>query len=110
MTTFRVVLQMDVAPQHAAEFEAAWSEVANSVAANAANLGQALMRSCEHPCQYFVLSDWTNEVAFRTFERSAEHVSNRATLARYRTGVVMTTTHVLAQFPAYSDSTDGRAH
>ena len=107
--TFRVLLQMDVPLMRAAEFEAAWSDVATSVAANPANLGQALMRSGEHPCRYHVLSDWTDETAFRSFERSAEHVGHRARLARYRSGVVMTTMHIVAQVPAHGDRTYGRA-
>jgi len=94
---FRVLLEMDVAPIHAAEFEAAWSAVAGVVAANPANRGQALMRSCDLPNVYHVLSDWTDEAAFRSFERSPEHAANRARLAPYRTGVAMTTMHVVAE-------------
>jgi heme-degrading monooxygenase HmoA len=97
--TFRVLLEMDVPPAHAARFEAAWSEVAGVVAANPANQGQALMRDCADPGRYHVLSDWTHEDAFRRFERSAEHAGNRARLAPYRAGVAMTTLHVLVQLP-----------
>ena len=42
-----------------------------SVAANPANLGQALMRGSDHPGRYHMLTDWTDETAFRSFERSA---------------------------------------
>ena len=97
--SFRVLLEMDVAPAQAAQFEAAWSEVAGVVATNPANRGQALMRDCDHPGRYHVLSDWTDEDAFRRFERSAEHAGNRARLAPYRAGVAMTTLHVLVQVP-----------
>ena len=106
--TFRVLLEMDVTPAHAAEFEATWSEIADSVAANPANQGQALMRSCEHPCRYHVLSDWTDEAAFRSFERSAEHVRHRARLAPYRGSVAMTTVRIVAQLPARADNTHER--
>jgi heme-degrading monooxygenase HmoA len=107
--TFRVLLEMHVTPAHAAEFEAAWSDVARSVSANPANLGQALMRSCDRPGQYHVLTDWTDEAAFRSFERSAEHVGHRARLAPYRTGVTMTTTHIVAELPAHPDGVHGKA-
>jgi quinol monooxygenase YgiN len=96
---FRVLLQMEVTPTRAAEFEAAWSQIATSVAANPASLGQALMRSCEHPGRYHVLTDWTDEAAYRGFERSAEHIGNRARLAPYRTAVTMTTMHVITELP-----------
>ena len=100
--TFRVLLTMDVAPGRAAEFEAAWSAVAAVVAADPANRGQALMRSCDQPHVYHVLSDWTDEAAFRSFERSPEHAANRTRLGPYRTGVAMTTMHVVAQLPERS--------
>ena len=106
--TFRVLLEMDVTPTHTAEFEAAWSEIAHSVAANPANLGQALMRSADHPGRYHVLTDWTDEGAFRRFERSPEQVGHRARLAPYRADVTMTTMHVVTQLPAHADSTHGR--
>jgi len=107
-TAFRVLLEMDVPPIHAATFEALWLEVADNVAANPANLGQSLMRSCEHLCRYHVLSDWTDEVAFRSYERSPEHLRYRTRLARYRAGVTMTTMYIVAQLPARGDGTHGR--
>ena len=81
---------------------------ARSVAANPANLGQALMRSSDHPGRYHMLTDWTDETAFRSFERSAEHVGHRARLAPYRSGVTMTTMHIVAQLPAHPDGTHRR--
>jgi heme-degrading monooxygenase HmoA len=97
--TFRVLLRMDVPPAHVAEFEAAWSQIADRVASNPASLGQALMRGVEDPGRYYVVTDWTDESAFRSFERSPEHEVNRARLAPYRTGVAMTTMHLVAEFP-----------
>jgi heme-degrading monooxygenase HmoA len=106
---FRVLLQMDVSPDHTAEFEAAWSQVAAGIAANPANLGQALMRDCEDSRRYHVLSDWTDENAFRAFERSDLHAGNRAELALYRESVTMTTLYVLAQLPGHRNPTNGKA-
>ena len=107
--TFRLLLQMDVIPAHVAEFEAAWSQIADRVATNPASLGQALMRGVEDPGRYYVVTDWTDENAFRSFERSGEHEANRARLAPYRTGVTMTTTHLVAHRPAHPAPTPGRA-
>ena len=95
---FRVLLSMEVRAEQSAEFERTWTAIATSVAEHPANLSQALMRGRDGDGRYHILSDWTDEDAFRRFEHSDAHVEFRARLAPYRTGVTMSTMHVVREF------------
>jgi heme-degrading monooxygenase HmoA len=99
-TVFRVLLSMDVRAGSASEFERTWAAIAASIARHPANLAQALMRGGDEDGRYHILSDWTDEDAFRRFEHSDAHVVYRARLAPYRSGVTMTTMHVVQELHA----------
>ncbi|MFI6903497.1 antibiotic biosynthesis monooxygenase family protein [Nonomuraea sp. NPDC050394] len=86
--TFRVLLDIQVRPGQEDAFERTWREVAEGIAAHPANRGQSLLRGED---AYYVITDWTDESAFRQFELSPAHVDNRARLAPYRTGGSMAT-------------------
>lgn len=96
---FRVILRMDVTSGSEAEFERVWAEVAEAIAAHPENLGQWLMRGCEGPSVYYVVSDWRNEPAFRRFERGPQHQEHRRRLDRFRRGGWMIATEVLCSLP-----------
>jgi heme-degrading monooxygenase HmoA len=66
----RATLRMTVAPGDGPAFEAAWRRVAAVVAANPANLGQALLRDDADPHTYLVSSDWASLDDFAAFELS----------------------------------------
>jgi heme-degrading monooxygenase HmoA len=100
VNVFRVLLSMDVHADRAPEFERAWTAVASAIAGHPANLAQALMRGNDGDGRYHILSDWTDEAAFRDFEHSEAHVAYRARLAPYRAGVTMTTMHVVRELRA----------
>ncbi|HKT06231.1 MAG TPA: antibiotic biosynthesis monooxygenase family protein [Rugosimonospora sp.] len=96
---FRVLLSMEVPAGSAAEFEDVWSAIAAEVSAHPANLAQALMRGSEPDERYHILTDWTDENSFRTFERSEAHVAYRKRLAPYRGAVTMSTMHIVRDVP-----------
>jgi heme-degrading monooxygenase HmoA len=105
---FRVLLSMDVRADQTNEFERAWTAIAESIAEQPANLSQSLMRSNEEASRYHILSDWTDEESFRVFELSEAHVAYRARLAPYRSGVTITTMHVVGEISvAYTGNRGG---
>jgi heme oxygenase (mycobilin-producing) len=94
---FRVLLRMRVGADDGPAFERTWHRIAGRIAGETACLGQALMRDSTDPALYLVLSDWTDEAAFRAFEHGTAHTEHRAWLAAYRKEGSMTTTTVLAE-------------
>jgi heme-degrading monooxygenase HmoA len=84
----RATLRMKISPGSEPRFEQAWSEVAASVSANPANLGQTLMRDLE-PGSYVITSDWTSLADFSAFERSEEQDRLTETLRRVRVSAEM---------------------
>lgn len=93
---FRVVLEVDVHPGAGPDFERTWREVADAIGVQPANLGQWLLRRTDAADRYVVVTDWTDERAFREFETSGPHVRNRRLLAPFRRGGSMATTRIVA--------------
>lgn len=86
MQHFRVMLTMEVVPGKEAEFERAWQDGAGVITGQQANLGHWLARSTNRERVYYIISDWTDEPAFRAFENSAQHLEHRKHLHPYRSG------------------------
>lgn len=96
---FRVMLRVETNPGMAADFERTWLEIGTAVTSDPANLGQWLMRSTEEEHIYYIISDWTDEPGFRTFEHSEQHVKHRERLHPFRSGGSMATMQVVHQLP-----------
>jgi len=94
--TFRVMLRMELVPGAGADFEQAWRAGADTITGQPANLGQWLCRDAEEPDVYHIVSDWTDESSFRTYELSEAHLAHRVTLHPYRLRGSMSTATVLA--------------
>lgn len=92
---FRVTLRMDVHPGMGQAFEKAWLDGANVITDQPANLGQWLSRSSESGDIYYIVSDWVDELGFRSYEQSEEHLAHRQKLHPYRAAGAMTTMTVL---------------
>jgi heme-degrading monooxygenase HmoA len=97
---FRVMLRMQATPGQEAEFERVWAAGAEIIAREPASRGQWLARSAEEGGVYYIVSDWTDELAFRTYERSARHRQHRSRLHPYRASGSMTTMNVLRHMVA----------
>ena len=93
--TCRVILRMEIDPERTAAFEEAWASVSRSIAREPANLGQTLAKSSEEEAVYVVVTDWTDERAFRDFEVSSRHVGHRRKLRPFRRGGGMAVTQVV---------------
>lgn len=96
---WRIMLEMDIVPELAVEFEKVWSEVGESVAADPGNLGQWLLRDAEQPHLYYVISDWSSEEEFTRFEHSDRHLHHRKLLHPYRRTGSMRSMAVVAHIP-----------
>ncbi|NUK06620.1 NAD-binding protein [Streptomyces lunaelactis] len=97
---FRVILRMEIQSGTQDEFERTWWEVGSAIARQPANRGQTLTRATEGDTPvYYVITDWTDESAFRTFEVSEAHVEHRRRLGKYRTSGEMTTTQTVFDIP-----------
>jgi quinol monooxygenase YgiN len=88
--TLRVLLQIEVKPGCAGDFERLWHEHAAKVGALPDNHGQSLSRRTDNPDAYVVLSDWTDEPAFRAFEHSEAQQAYLKRLWPMRAGGSMT--------------------
>lgn len=99
-TAYRVLLRMRVRPGQEAGFVDAWRSGAATIAAEPAQLGQSLSRSDTEAGVYYIVSDWTDEVSFRAYERSDRHREHRARLHPYRESGSMQTMAVVAVRPA----------
>jgi heme-degrading monooxygenase HmoA len=95
MSAFRVMLRMQIKPGAENEFERVWASNSGTVTGHPANRGHSLSRSAEEDGVYYIISDWTDEPEFRTYEHSAEHLEHRAKLHPYRSGGSMTTMRVV---------------
>lgn len=94
--TFRVLLKAQVRPELSGEFERAWVAGSPAVSGHPANRGHWLARSDQESDTYYVVSDWTDEPAFRAFESSDTHLSHRKQLHPYLTGGSMATMRLVA--------------
>ncbi|GGS91736.1 MULTISPECIES: antibiotic biosynthesis monooxygenase family protein [Streptomyces] len=68
----RVALRIEISAGREAEFEELWRGHAQTVRRFPHNHGQQLLRQVDQPGVYTVLTDWTDEPAFRAFEQSPE--------------------------------------
>lgn len=96
---FRVFLRLRTRPGGGPAFERAWQLGADLIAVQTDNLGQWLARGVECPDTYYVVSDWTDEASFRSYERSTLHVEHLARLRPHRTEGEMWTTSVVQSMP-----------
>ncbi len=94
-TPFRVLLRLRTRPGAGPAFERDWQAGADVIADQADNLGQWLARSTEDPDTYYVVSDWTDEASFRSYERSAVHAEHLTRLRPHRTDGEMWTMSVV---------------
>ncbi|MGC0382989.1 hypothetical protein BSZ07_15195 [Streptomyces sp. M1013] len=95
---FRVLLTMTVRAGREAEFETAWRTVAESVTARPGNAGHWLMRDAADPSVYYLGSDWSDEAAFRAFERDGSAAgpgAHRDLFQPLRTSGSIATMHVI---------------
>lgn len=97
---FRVMLKLNIIPGKEKEFEKTWYGVGDVISRQPANLGQWLLKSDDEPGVYYIMSDWTDEPSFRTFERSEEHLGHRTKLHPFRDGGSMAVMHVVRHMPA----------
>ncbi|MEV4702081.1 antibiotic biosynthesis monooxygenase family protein [Actinoplanes sp. NPDC049316] len=88
--TLRVLLQIEIQPEATERFERLWHDHAAHVATLADNHGQTLLRRTDRDDAYVVLTDWTDEPAFRAFERSERQQAYLKELWAIRAGGSMT--------------------
>lgn len=94
----RVLLQLEVAQGRERDFEELWRAHSAHVRSLPDNHGQALLRRTDNPSGYVILTDWTDEDAFRAFERSAAQQEYLKKLWPMRTSgamALLTTVHEL---------------
>lgn len=96
---FRVLLRMRTRPGAGVAFERAWRSGADVIASQADNLGQWLARDTEDADVYYVISDWTDEASFRSYEHSAVHAEHLARLRPHRANGEMSTMSVICGVP-----------
>ena len=101
MSTYRVLLRMQIVPGKEKSFERAWRDGARTIAEEPANVAQWLSRSDDENSVYYIVSDWVDERSFREYEVSERHRLHREKLHPYRSAGSMTTMTVV-------DSTAGR--
>lgn len=96
---FRVFLRLRTRPGEGPAFERAWRFGADLIAGQTDNRGQWLARSTEDPDTYYVISDWTDEPSFRSYERSTVHAEHLARLRPHRAEGEMSTMSVIRSMP-----------
>jgi heme oxygenase (mycobilin-producing) len=96
MSTYRVLLRMQVVPGQEELFERAWLDGAQIIAREPANVAQSLSRADDEAGVYYIVSDWVDEPAFRAYEGSERHRQHRARLHPYRSAGSMTTMALMA--------------
>jgi heme-degrading monooxygenase HmoA len=101
----RILLQIDVQAGREREFEQLWCEHSSWIRELPDNHGQWLLRRTDNASGYVILSDWTDEDAFRAFERSEPQQEYLKRLGPIRAGGVMALlTMVYEQPPATAGS------
>ncbi len=106
-TALRVLLQIDIKPGNEQDFEVLWRRHANFISQHSDNLGQWLLRRTDSDTEsdtdsgsgYVVLTDWTDEPAFRAFEQSDEQQEYLKRLWPMRAGGSMILLTTLHHFP-----------
>jgi heme oxygenase (mycobilin-producing) len=93
--TLRVLLQIDIQAGHGERFEQLWHDHATRVATLPDNHGQSLLRRTDRADSYVVLTDWTDEAAFRSFEQSEAQQAYLKELWAIRAGGSMALLDVL---------------
>jgi heme oxygenase (mycobilin-producing) len=96
----RVLLQIEIKPGSEDEFERLWRTHADRVRAFAANHGQSLSRRTDQAGGYVVVSDWSDEAAFRAFEHSdaqQEYLKKLWPLRQSGSMTLLDTLHDLAE-------------
>ena len=99
---FRVMLRMRIHPGMTDGFERAWHEGSSVITDQPANLVQWLSAAAEEEGVYYIISDWTDEPGFRTYETSEQHLRHRERLHPFRAEGSMTTMHVVYEMPRKS--------
>ena len=107
-TGLRVVLDIEVDPASEEQFLTLWHEHAARIRHDPENHGQSLSSYRDQPGRFLVISDWTDEAAFRTFERSATQQAYLTRLWPLRRRGSMTLLDVVADSPAHACA-QGRA-
>jgi heme-degrading monooxygenase HmoA len=69
----RVMVFATVATGHEAAFEAAYARVAASVQGTPGHVRDELLRECDRPGRYVLLSEWESAAAFRAWEDAPIH-------------------------------------
>ncbi|WP_019869949.1 antibiotic biosynthesis monooxygenase family protein [Salinispora oceanensis] len=95
--SLRVLLQIDIRPGWEEDFERLWYGHARYVNRLGDNHGQSLLRRTDGAGGYVVLTDWTNEPAFRAFEQSPEQQSYLKKLWPMRQGGSMSLLTVVTE-------------
>jgi heme-degrading monooxygenase HmoA len=91
----RVLLQIDIQAGRSERFEQLWHDHAARVATLPDNHGQTLLRRTDRADSYVVLTDWTDEAAFRSFEQSGPQQTYLKELWAIRAGGSMTLLDVM---------------
>jgi heme-degrading monooxygenase HmoA len=100
MGVLRVLLQIEVQPGREGEFEQLWLEHSGYIRTLPANHGQWLLRRTDLPNAFVVLTDWTDEAAFRAFERSEAQQAYLRRLWPLRVGGSMSLLTTVYELPA----------
>jgi heme-degrading monooxygenase HmoA len=88
---FRVVLDMEVDPDRADEFQNAWETSARSFGDARGLLAQTLASDATNPGRFTITSDWSDEQWFRVFETSESQHNATAPLRSLRRSATMHT-------------------
>ncbi len=95
----RVLLQIDIKPGREREFEDVWRAHSDHIRSLPDNHGQWLLRRTDNPSGYVVLTDWTDEASFRSFERSEAQQEYLKKLWPIRAGGAMALLETVYELP-----------
>jgi len=99
-TTFRVVIEIELAADDTARFERLWLTIADEVAGVEGCRGQWLLRHRHRADTLVIMSDWLDEAAFHRFEQGPVHARHREFIRPIRTGGSFSAAYVLHHRPA----------